>query len=295
MRVLVIGACNIDVIGTSKNPIKKSESNIGDINIAVGGVAKNIATNLQYLKADVCFLTAIGNDDFASMQINHLQNLGLDFSESFRKDAKSSIYLAIHDDLGELETAVNDMNTFQNLTIEDFETKHEYIEQFDALVFDTNLNEETLTYLIKKYKNKKIFVDGVSQSKVGRIKNVMEYIDLLKINQFELYALLNLPLCDIIVGVREITKLGVKNCVVSSQKEPITYNIDNSVYQSITHKTKDIKSTIGAGDALFSGIILYLLNNKNMHEAVNFGKIVASKTLEVYEANNKEIVELIDL
>lgn len=52
---------------------------------------------------------------------------------------------------------------------------------------------------------------------------------------------------------------------------------------------------MGAGDALLAGIIFYLNNNKNIHEAINFGKLVASKTLEVYESCNNLIKMLIDL
>jgi sugar/nucleoside kinase (ribokinase family) len=52
---------------------------------------------------------------------------------------------------------------------------------------------------------------------------------------------------------------------------------------------------MGAGDALFSGTIYYLVEGRNMHDAVNFGKIVADKTLEVYEACNKDIKKLINL
>ena len=295
MRTLVIGACNIDIIATSKNSLIKNESNIGEVKIALGGVAKNIVTNLNNLGAEVEFLTLIGKDYFSNLQKDELTKSGIEFSYSFFKDTLSSTYVAINECEGDMEYAVNDMRAFEALTVEDFEPLYDYIDGFDILVFDTNLSEKILTHLIQKYQDKRIYVDGVSQTKVVRIKTVMEHIDFLKINQYELNTLLDKPMCDIILGVKEIVKRGVKNCVVSSSREPITYNIEQNIYQSITHKTRHIKSTLGAGDALFSGIIFYLLNNKNMHEAVNFGKIVASKTLEVYEACNKEIVTLIDL
>ncbi|XMB71990.1 PfkB family carbohydrate kinase [Mycoplasmatota bacterium WC30] len=295
MNILVIGACNIDIIGTSNQKIILNESNVGEIKISLGGVAKNIATNLYNLGANVSFLTLIGSDYFSNLQKQELNEIGLDFSKSFFKNTLSSTYLAVHGQQGDLNVAINDMRAFEDIQKTEFDSLDGYIKSFDVLAFDTNLNESSLSYLIEKYKNKIIYVDGVSQTKVSRIRNVLEHIDLLKINKFELNALLNIDKCDIIVGVKELNKLGLKNCLVSSAKDPITYNIDRSIYQSITHKTKDIKSTMGAGDALFSGTIFYLLNGKNMHEAVNFGKIVASKTLEVFEACNRDIKLLIDL
>ena len=295
MKTLVIGACNIDIIGTSKQALIDYESNIGSVSIGVGGVAKNIATNLSYLGLDLEFLTLIGNDSLAIVQKKALDDIGLVYKHSFLKESKSSSYLAIHDYDGDLSVGINDMKSFEALSIDDFKDKEAYISGFDNLVFDTNLNEEVLKYLIKRYKNKKIFVDGVSQTKVKRIKEVLKYINVLKVNQFELNTLINADDYDIINGVKRILKSGVESIVVSSSKQPITYNIEEKVYQSIIQEKENIKSSMGAGDALFSGIIYHIAYRKNMHEAVNFGKIVALKTLEVYEASNREIVKLINL
>jgi len=295
MKTLVIGACNIDIVGSANTEMLLHESNIGSVNIALGGVAKNIATNLLNLGTDIAFITLIGDDYFSDLQLEELKSMGIDFNKSFFKKDKSSVYLAIHENNGDLRLAVNDMKPFEALSVNEFKPLEEYINSFDVIIFDTNLNQEVLEYLITKYKEKQIFVDGVSQTKVSRIRNVLKYIDLLKINQYELNSLLNKDNYDIILGVKELIKFGLKTCLISSANEPITYNIGDNIYQSVTQKIKDIKSSSGAGDALFSGTVYYLLNGKTMHEAVNFGKIIASKTLEVYESCNKNIKELIDL
>ena len=222
MKLLVIGACNIDIIATSKDVLIKQESNIGEVKIALGGVAKNIVTNLHNLGLDVEFLTLIGKDYFSKLQKEELKKLGIEFTHSFFKDTLSSTYVAINDSEGDMKYAVNDMFAFEALSIEDFEKLDDYIRTFDVLVFDTNLNEQVLMHLIEKYHEKQIYVDGVSQTKVIRIKKVLQHIDFLKINQYELYTLLNTSTCDIIIGVKEVVKLGVKFCVVSSSDEPIT-------------------------------------------------------------------------
>ncbi|XFA99673.1 carbohydrate kinase family protein [Candidatus Izemoplasma sp. B36] len=294
MKTLVIGACNIDMIGTSNNELIDFESNIGHVTISLGGVAKNIATNLFYLGLDLSFLTLIGNDSLSLLQKTELDKIGIDYSNSFIKNLKSSSYMAIHNDDGDLSVGINDMKSFESLRIDDFIEKENYINNFDCLVFDTNLNEEVLSYLIEKYKDKLIFVDGVSQTKVKRIKNSLKYIDLLKVNHYELNTLLKTENYDIIKGVKELLKKEIKCVVVSQSTQPITYNIKDLVYQSIIQKKSNVLSSMGAGDALFAGIIYSTIKGNNMHEAVNFGKIVALKTLEVYEANNKEIVKLIN-
>jgi|AntAceMinimDraft_18_1070375.scaffolds.fasta_scaffold00195_11 pseudouridine kinase len=295
MSLLVIGACNIDIIGKSHKKLINSESNIGKVSISLGGVAKNIANNLYNLGADVSFLTLLGNDNFADMQRSELDKIGIDYHNSLLRDVTSSTYLAVHDFNADLNVGINDMKNIEALTPNDFYELDSVIESFDTLVFDTNLSEETLIYLIGKYKHKTIYVDGVSQSKVVRIAKVIKHIDLLKINQYELNSILKIENCDIISGVKQLLNLGLKSCIVSHSDEPITYNIQDNIYQSDIHEIKNILSTMGAGDALFSGTIYYLVKGKNMHDAVNFGKIVADKTLEVYEACNKDIKKLINL
>ena len=55
MKILVIGGTNIDINATSINEIVLKDSNIGNIEISIGGVAKNIAENLARLDLDVSF------------------------------------------------------------------------------------------------------------------------------------------------------------------------------------------------------------------------------------------------
>lgn len=294
MKTLVIGACNIDIIGTSKEQLIKKESNIGMIKIASGGVAKNIAENLFNLGLDVSFLTLVANDSLAMIQKNALDKIGIDYHMSLKRDVSSSVYLSVNNASGDMDIAVNDMHQFEALVPKDFFELDDYISSFETIVFDTNLSKNTLCYLIEKYQDKRIYVDGVSQSKVIRLEHVLKYIDLLKINQYELNALLKKDNCDIIFGINELTKKGLKKCLVSSANGPISYNIEKDVFQTFTQEVKQIKSTMGAGDALFSGTIFYLLKGKDMHKAVNFGKIVATKTMEVYEACNSDIKKLVD-
>lgn len=295
MKTLVIGATNIDIIGISKQELISHESNIGEITISLGGVAKNIATNLQNLGEEVAFLTLLVEDQFLSFQQSELKKLNLDISHSFQTKDSSNIYLAIHGHTGDLETGINDMHAFELLKPADFDQLEDYINQFDVLVFDTNLAEATLSYLIERYQHKLIYVDGVSQTKVKRIRTVLPHIDLLKINDYEMKSLLNDYNCDIIKGVRSLLDMGLKHCLVSQANGPIIYNDLQNILQSSIPQVEQIKSTMGAGDALLAGTIYYLNHEKSMKVAIQFGTVVASKTLEVYESCNPRVKELINL
>ncbi len=287
MKVLVIGACNIDILGYPRKELIESDSNIGEVVFSLGGVAKNIAENLFNLGMNVDFLTQIGKDVFRDYVGNYLDSLGIFYKKSFLSN-KSNIFMGLFNHEGEFALGVNDLASIENLEAENFEELDEYISNFDCLVFDTNLKAEVLEFLIRKYAHKLIFVDGVSQAKVMRVKNLLNSINVLKLNVLELNALLETKSCDIIEGIKKLHSLGVENVIISQGKEAIYYSILDEVFQTKVVKPKKIVSSNGAGDALFSGII-YKYDSTSFHQAIEFGKVLAAKTLEVYSACNKDI------
>ncbi len=288
-KILLIGAANVDIIGVSNTTIIPFDSNPGTIQLSVGGVAKNIAENLKRLDLDIHFLTFFGNDSFVDYVQSNLKALHIDYSLSIQLNYPSGKFMSIHRPKGELELGINDFELLDHVTVDMFKSKEAAIENFDYLVFDTNLPEEVLTYLIHRFSHKTIIVDGVSQLKVVKIKSVLESISLLKVNQKELSALLEKPVDDIILSVKELLKLGLKQVVVTNGTNPITYNIDKSVYQTFIYEAKKNVSSIGCGDALLSGTLYGLIIKKNMHESVNYGKKAASLTMEVSTASHPEL------
>ncbi|MDD3477744.1 MAG: PfkB family carbohydrate kinase [Candidatus Izemoplasmatales bacterium] len=295
-KILVIGACNIDIIGLSHKALIAGDSNPGSIKMMVGGVAKNIAENLHRLGQTVEFLTFLGGGSFAKPIRDYLDSLSIPYGESMvSQSADSGIYLACHDADGSLIAGINDVSLIESVGPAFFETKHAYLDSFDTIVLDTNLTEETLGYLLIRYAHKKLIVDGVSQSKVVRIKPYLHYIDLLKINLSELGALLGEGTDDVILGVKHLSDTGVTHAIVTNGKEPITYNIDKRIYQTLIFEPEKAVSSVGAGDALLAGVIYGIHEGKSMHESLNDGKKAAAITMEVEGACNprltKELLE----
>lgn len=292
-KILVIGATNIDIIGLSNHEIIHEDSNPGKIEIKFGGVGKNICENLVRLSEPVELLSFIGGGSFGESIENHLKLQNIVYDHSLIDRTKEcGKYLAIHNADGSMVDGINDFSLIESVKKDYFEPYHDYINSFDTLVFDTNLSEEVLVSLIQKYQQKMIIVDGVSQTKVKRIQSVLSCIDLLKVNQNELSSLLHKPVNDIILGVKELIEQGLKHVVVTNGSEPITYNIEKRIYQTLIFEPKNVISSVGAGDALLSGIIYGLHLGKSIHEAINYGKKAASFTMEVAEACNPKLSRL---
>jgi pseudouridine kinase len=285
-KILVIGSANVDLIGVGTDNLKARDSNIGRIDLWVGGVGKNIAENLKLLRCDLGFLTFLGNDPFAKVVSDHLDRLGIDYSKSIWMDHPSGKYLAIHQPDGSLELGMNDLALVELADPKEIEARFDYIDTFDTLVFDTNLSQVILDSLFARFAGKRIIVDGVSQTKVLRIKKHLLSISLLKMNSRELASLLGKPSDDIILQVRELIACGLKQVIVTNGPEPITYNIERRIYQTAVFDPKYVRSSVGCGDALLSGTIYGLVNGKTMHESLNCGKKAAALTMEVYSPCN---------
>lgn len=283
-KVLVIGAANLDIIGLSNERLLANDSNPGKVTLSVGGVAKNIAENLKRLQCDVEFMTFFGNDSFHEFIESDLTNLNIKHDLSITMPYPSGIFMALHQPMGELALALNDFELLSHLEVKDFIPIEDKIETFDYLVFDTNLPEHILTYLANRFEHKKIIVDGVSQSKVKRIKPILNKLYLVKVNQMELASLTESNADDIILTVRKLLPSGPKHIIVTHRENPITYNIDKSVYQTFIYETRHKVSSIGCGDALLSGTLFGLLQDKSLHDAINLGKKAASLTMEVATA-----------
>ncbi|MDD3126190.1 MAG: PfkB family carbohydrate kinase [Candidatus Izemoplasmatales bacterium] len=280
-KILVIGSVNVDLIGIGNDPLKPHDSNIGNINIFVGGVGKNIAENLYRLRMDVSFLTFIGNDHFAKIITDYLDRLGINYQKSIRLDQCSGTYLAIHDPDGSLNLGINDLRLIESIDPFLVLAQKEYLDLFDTIVMDVNLPQKLIDQLFTFFHDKTIIVDGVSQAKVTRIKNHLSQINLLKVNRHELAALLDHPIDDVIVSVQEVFSMGLEQIIVSDGNRPITYNIKNQVMQTPVIIPNHIISSVGSGDALLSGVIFGLTTNVLMPQAIEYGKQAAALTMEI--------------
>jgi pseudouridine kinase len=279
MKYLVFGATNIDILGRA-NSLILGDSNLGKIEISLGGVGKNIAMNLHNLGVEVEFLTQFGTDWLADYVKRDLIKSKLRFDRSFTR-GKSNFYLGLFDGYGEYFTGINDILEFEKLVPKDFLDLDEYIRGFDALIIDANLSVEMFEWLCKKYQDKFLFVDGVSPSKVRKIYNGLRYIDVLKINLDELKALLQVEFCDIISNVKTLLDLGVKQVIVTNGKEDITYSIERDIFKTEVLRANVVKSVNGAGDSFFAGVIAKYFET-DFHQAIEFGKKQAVKIMESF-------------
>ncbi|MBR3015606.1 MAG: carbohydrate kinase family protein [Clostridia bacterium] len=275
MRVVVAGGMNLDVLGVPDKPLMPRDSTPGKITLRPGGVGRNIAARLQELGAEVSLITALGNDDRADTLSRLCRSSGIDLSLSVPTDCPAPCYLCIHDHMGDMALAVNDMSAMEQLTPEAMRARMETVNRADACVLDANLSEETLLYIAKNA-TVPLVLDPVSCAKAPRVKPILPYLTAIKPNRMEAEAL---------VGERNVEKAadallaaGVKNVFISLGAEGVYFADASDRGYSPAIPLPNLPAT-GAGDALCAGITVALLNGEPVREAARQGSVAAHQAL----------------
>lgn len=286
-KVLVIGGANIDYFGKASNKLKLHDSNVGNVKISFGGVARNICENLARLGIEVTFISAIGHDDLGLALKRELTSLNVKVITP-NTDLPSSSYLAIHDSDGDMLVALCDGTIMEIITPTYLQAQDALIKEHEYLILDGNLTQETINYLIIKYPEKKFIVDGTSSTKVLKFNDVLRHLYLLKINVYEAQALVkaNLTKEDLINALKQ---RGLTKVIVTQGKNDIYYLDDGKVKVSQIEAIEEIENATGAGDAMLAGITYGLIKGKSLDEALNYGKKLSSLTIKTSNAVNKNL------
>lgn len=279
-KLVIIGGSNIDYIAKSKDNLIEKDSNPGHLTITFGGVARNIAENLARLGLSFPFFTAIGSDACGTMLEKELNDLGIKVIKP-KGIYNSSSYIAIHDKDGDMVVGINDMDIITKIDVNFINEYNNILFNSDIIVIDGNLDESTIYYVCEKYQDKLIIADGISTTKVKKLKNVLQFLDLIKVNKLE-YDTLN--------EISDLSKFPNLNIVVSNGSNKVELINDKITCFDVVKKDNIVSAT-GAGDAMLAGIIYGLVNNVCLSKAINYGIKLASVTLDTMLPVNKVITK----
>ena len=249
---VILGGVNMDICGKPYKRTVKRDSNPGVISACPGGVARNIAHDLRLLGREVELIATLGGDIYGAKLLENCKSLGIgmDMSPVFA-DERSSTYLYITDERGDMQLAVADMDITKRITPEFLAQYIDRINSYDCAVFDVNLEAETLEYAAKHI-TVPMYADTVSTAKAPRIKNVLPYLTAIKPNLIEAQTLTGKiwpedcvkALID--AGVKKVfLSLGADGVIAADRREIVKIPCDRC----------KIVNTTGAGDAAMAAIV----------------------------------------
>lgn len=303
-KIVVVGGANLDIKGYSPNYIKGSSSP-GWIKESSGGVARNIAEDLALLKEEVILLTAVSNDHFGEQLKAETEAVGVDISHfkiTAAQDYKTGVYSAHLDQAGDLIGAVNDMRILKEIDQDYLNEKRKIIENSSLLIFDTNLTEKAVSFLLDLAQEKNMIkiVDTVSVEKSLKVKAKLAEIDYLRANLDEVEVVLDIfklneadlaKKLSLKERIKNIKKVFAKNpslpeLIVSTGRDGAYYIYHKNGKVKIKHfkaeniKSKEIVETTGAGDALTAGFAAGIMQNYSIEKSIKLGIKAAAVTIQ---------------
>lgn len=271
--VAVVGAVNVDIGGTPDGTFLSGDSNPGRVSVTMGGVGRNIAENLCRLGHRVVMITALGEDANAVQVRDNCRELGIDLSHSLPvPHGRTSTYLCLNDETGEIVGAVSDMAIYDQLTPAFLSTKLDVLNGAALVVVDTNLTAEAITFLAKNVKAP-LFADPVSVKKASKLQKALPHLIAMKPNRPEAALLSGVPIHsheDLPKAAEAFFALGLKNVFISLGGEGVYFN-DGTEQGILPCFSTPIVNTTGCGDAFLASAADAWLDGCSLRDMAQHG------------------------
>lgn len=264
MRVLVIGAVNVDIGGRSTGPLVHRDSNPGRVSTSLGGVGRNIAHNLCLLGVDTAMLTVLGEDDFARRIRQNAADIGLDLSLSaVIPGQRTSTYLFTLDSDGDMVLAVNDMAIYEYITPDFLRARLDAINAFDMVVLDANLPEESIHWLCR-HCTVPIVCDPVSAIKAEKLRGILDRIYAMKPNCMEAEALTGETVPERMA--ESLLAQGVRQVYLSMGAAGLYAADAAGERYRVPCPRVEVANATGGGDAMVAALTVCLLRGEGLAE-----------------------------
>lgn len=257
--VCIIGGANIDIQGFPKDSLILKDSNPGQVKLSLGGVGRNIAENLVKLGIETKLVSVIGGDLYGSKILEEAKQVGLDMEHTLiLRDQRTSTYLSVLDEQGDMLAAIADMEIANRLTVDYIKEKRHVIENAQICIIDTNIPKEVIEFIVSNYKQTTYFIDTVSTTKASKVKDIIGAFHTIKPNHLEAEILTGIK----IQGMKDVKKAaerflekGVKQVFITMGSKGVYY-YNGIVGEHIKASEVKVVNTTGAGDA-FTAALAY--------------------------------------
>lgn len=288
---MVIGGVNIDIGGRPDQTLIPKDSNPGHISMSLGGVGRNIAHNMSLLGLHVKMITALGDDANAHRIMENCKELGIDISHSCHStEDATSTYLFIAEADGDMSVAISDMSIYRHMTPEFMESKMDIINRAGMVVIDTNIPEETISYLASNCKVP-IYADPVSCTKAKKLVPVLGRIHTITPNLLEAQILTGMKI-DSGEALKKasdvLLEMGIKQVFITLGADGIFAANKEEAYHFPNLSCKLVNAT-GAGDAMMAGFAYAQTEGYSLKQTAMTGLGAASIAVEGAATINEEL------
>lgn len=290
--VLVLGGANMDISGSTAQPLVLADSNPGRIRCAPGGVGRNIAENLARLGTPTRLLSAVGDDLYGRSLLDTTRNAGVNVEGCWvLAEHATSTYLSLHGPDGDMAVAINDMGIIDCITPERLAARTPWL-HCAAVVVDCNMGAPALEWLFANCGTTPVFVEAVSAFKCPRIRPWLDQVHLLKVNRLEAQALCGFAIdsdTDVEQAARHLHTRGVEQVVVSLGERGVYWSVRNGSKGRQPALPCTVVNATGAGDALMAGLVHAFADHQDLGATIPFALGCAAFTLASEHANHPNL------
>lgn len=286
---VVVGGVNMDIGGVSRAPLVRADSNPGVVRVSLGGVGRNIAHNMALLGVDTRLLTAFGEDGHAQRIAASCGELGIDISRALQVPGeRTSTYLFIANDQGEMELALSDMDIYRHITPAFLASRVQLLQNAQLVVVDANIPADAIAWLAQHVKPP-IFADPVSTAKGTKLGPVLGRLHTLKPNRMEAELLSGVKITgedSLNRAADALLETGLRRVFISLGGDGVLA-ADHSGRVRLPCGEGKLVSTTGCGDAFMAALAWAYLEGTALEDTARAGLAAASIAMESGETINE--------
>jgi ribokinase len=278
-NILVVGSINMDlVIKTDKQP-KMGETILGyDFMSSLGGKGANQAVACAKLGGKVKMLGCVGKDLFGEKCRQGLLSYGVDVLNVFEKETATGV--AVITVFEGDNSIIVDSGANKMVTAELIENNAQVFEWAEIVLLQLEIPFEAVFATAKKAKELGKWVIFNPAPMTAFDFEILKYIDLLVVNEFEAAQMLKIDSVDKSNAKNSLSMLltlGLKNVMITLGKDGCFYNEGESILYCPVYDIKVVDTT-AAGDSFIAGVSLYF-EGVIKKEAVFFATAVSAITV----------------
>lgn len=301
MEMVVVGVVFLDIKGFPFFKYDAVGTNLGNVLMTHGGVARNVAENMANLGAEVEFVTMLDDDSLGREARLRLRGAGVKLTHAVSTPDKGmGMWLAVFNEKGDLAGSVSHMPDASPIERLFDEKGEEIIRSCRGVALEIDLSEkvsERVFELAERF-DKPVYAIVANMSVILRRPDFMARTACVILNEIEAGRLFGREIRalspeETLEAVSEAASaMGIRSIVVTMGARGAVYlDTENGLRGVCPAVPCRVVDTTGAGDAFFSAVVESLARGMRLDDAVTCGARLASMTVSTSESTCPHVDE----
>lgn len=301
MDMVVVGVVFLDIKGFPFFKYDAVGTNLGNVLMTHGGVARNVAENMANLGAEVEFVTMLDDDSLGREARLRLRGAGVKLTHAVSTPDKGmGMWLAVFNEKGALAGSVSHMPDAAPIERLFDEKGEEIIRSCRGVALEIDLSEkvsERVFELAERF-DKPVYAIVANMSVILRRPDFMARTACVILNEIEAGRLFGRELRalspeETLEAISEAAPaMGIRSIVVTMGARGAVYlDAENGLRGVCPAVPCRVVDTTGAGDAFFSAVVESLARGMRLDDAVTCGARLASMTVSTSESTCPHVDE----